>query len=108
MQGSRETGRGGGRAGRHAWRRAERSLTVDLQDGSDSPCELLRLLGERGRSPGAFLVTRREALRRRPDFNVSGAEKHKKNDCKKAQTEICQQLDSDEVPQQPLFIASNN
>lgn len=60
----------------HAWRRAERverSLTVDLQDGSDRPCELLRLLGERGRSPGTLLVARREALRRRSDFNVSGA-----------------------------------
>lgn len=67
----------------HAWRRAERverSLTVDLQDGSDSPCELLRLLGERGRSPGTLLVARREALRRRSDFNVSGAAKREREE----------------------------
>lgn len=55
-----------------------RSLTVDLQDGSDSPCELLRLLGERGRSPGTLFVARRETLRRRSHFNVSGAAKRDK------------------------------
>lgn len=63
------------RGGEH---RDLRSLTVDLQDGSDSPCELLRLLGERGRGPGTLFVARRETLRRRADFNVSGAAKREK------------------------------
>lgn len=39
-----------------------RSLTVNLQDSSDSPSELLRLLGECGRRPRAFLVAGSEAL----------------------------------------------
>lgn len=70
------------------------SLTVDLQDGSDGPGELLRLLGERGRSPGSLLVARREGLRRRSDFNVPGAAKRqtdtsavKDYDYKQPQTE---------------------
>ncbi len=56
------------------------SLTVDLQDGSDRPRELLRLLGKRGRSPGTLLVTGRNALRRRPDFYVSRAAKRVKDE----------------------------
>lgn len=56
------------------------SLTVHLQDGSDSPCELLRLLGERGRSPGSLLVASRDALRRRTDLYISGAAKEQKDE----------------------------
>lgn len=47
------------------------SLTVNLQDGSDSPAELLGLLGQRGRSPLVFL----EASRGHSGFNVSRAAK---------------------------------
>lgn len=57
-----------------------RSLTVDIQDGSDSPSELLRLLGECGRRPRAFLVAGSETLRRRPDFDVSGAANRDKDE----------------------------
>lgn len=49
----------------------ETSLTVNLQDGSDSPSELLRLLGQRGRSPRVFLVPSRG----HSSFNISGAAK---------------------------------
>lgn len=75
MQGSRGTEGGGRRAGLHALTRARRSLTVDLQDGSDRPRELLRLLGQRGRGPGTFLVAGGQCLRRRPHFDVSRAGK---------------------------------
>lgn len=47
------------------------SLTVNLQDGSDSPAELLGLLGECGQSPRVFL----EASRGDSGFNVSRATK---------------------------------
>ena len=49
------------------------SLTVHLQNRSDRPRELRRLLSQRRRRPGTLLVASRETLRRRPDFNVSRA-----------------------------------
>lgn len=52
---------------------ARSSLTVHLQDGSDHPGQLFGLLGQRARSPQAFLVTGGSSLRGRPHFQVPRA-----------------------------------
>lgn len=74
MQGSTDTER---RRRRRTCRPA--SLTVNLQHGSDSPRELLRLLSQSGSRPRTLLVAR-EALRRRPDFYISRAAKREERE----------------------------